>query len=309
MMKYILKTLQLDNIMQILPLSFLLLVLPGCRSGSMTVNINQGIEFEQPVKVEINGYTGNIMEPFLSRDGNTLLFNNLNSPPENTNLHWATKINDTTFLYKGEIAGVNTMDLEAVPTLDNAGNLYFVSNRNYANTLSTLYQCNFSNGTATNVQLLNGISKLQAGWVNFDVEVSADGQSLYFVDAQFDQTGNPQTADLIIAEKNGPGFQRSSNSSAILKNINTDALEYAACISADELELYFTRVQVPLTATSSPEILVSTRQNINEAFSSPSKIKSITGFAEAPTIAPDQKTLYYHKKENNKFMLYMVRKK
>jgi hypothetical protein len=295
--------------MQIFSLFFLLVLLPGCRSGSMTVNTSPAIGFEQPVKVDINGYAGNIMEPFLSRDGYTLLFNNLNAPPENTNLHWATKINDTTFLYKGEIAGINTPDLEAVPTLDNAGNLYFVSNRNYANTLSTLYQCHFSNGTATDVQLLNGVSKLQAGWVNFDVEVSADDQSLYFVDAQFDQTGNPVTADLVIAEKNGPGFQRSPNSSAVLKNINTDALEYAACISSDELTLYFTRVEVPFTATSSPEIFVSTRQNIQEAFSSPSKIGSITGFAEAPTIAPDQKTLYYHEKENNRFVLYMVRKK
>src|SRR5450432_2537861 len=211
--------------MQILLLSFLLLLLPGCRTGTITINTNPVIEFSQPVKVEINGYPGNIMEPFLSRDGNTLLFNNLNAPPENTNLHWATKINDSTFLYKGEIAGINTVDLEAVPTLDNAGNLYFVSNRNYTNTLSTLYQCHFSNGTATDVQLLNGVSRLMAGWVNFDVEVSADGQSLYFVDAQFDQTGNPVTADLVMAEKNGLGFRPSSVSDAILKNINTDALE------------------------------------------------------------------------------------
>ena len=291
--------------MPILLLSFLLILLPGCKRDST----NKAAEFDQPVKVEINGYSGNIMEPFLSRDGNILLFNNLNAAPENTNLHWATKVNDSNFEYKGEISGLNTMYLEAVPTLDEAGNLFFVSNRSYASTLSTLYQSNFSNGTATNVQLINGLSKLQAGWVNFDVEVSADGKLLYFVDAQFDQTGNPFTADLVVAQKNGSGFQRLSNSSAILKNVNTNSLEYAACISADELELYFTRLQVPLTATSSPEIFVSTRQNINEAFNSPSKIQSITGFAEGPTISPDQKTLYYHKKEGNKFILYMVRKK
>jgi hypothetical protein len=193
--------------------------------------------------------------------------------------------------------------------LENSGNLYFVSTRNYANTLSTLYQCNFSNGTATNVQLINGISKLKAGWVNFDVEASADGQSLYFVDAQFDQTGNPSTADINIAVKNGSVFQRLANSNELLKNINTDALEYAACISANQLELYFTRIAMPITANSTPEIFVSTRQNINEPFYSPSKIKSITGFAEASTIAPDQKTLYYHKKENNKFILYLIKKK
>lgn len=295
--------------MQILLFSFLLFILPGCRPDRDTGDTSQSTEFGQPVKVEITGYDGNVMEPFLSRDGNTLLFNNLNSSPENTNLHWATKINDTAFQYKGEITGVNTPDLEGVPSLDEAGNLYFVSTRNYATTLSTLYQSRFSNGVATNVQLVSGVSKLQAGWVNFDAEISADGQYLCFVDAQFDQAGNPQTADLVIAKKNGPGFQRLSNSNEIMQHINTNALEYAACISEDQLELYFTRIQAPLTLASSPEIFISKRGNINEPFSSPSKIQSITGFAEAVTLAPDQKTLYYHKKENNKFALYMVRKK
>jgi hypothetical protein len=287
---------------------FLVLFLFSCSRDNNTVNPNPVIEFGQPVKVQMIGYSGNMMEPFVSRDGTILLFNNLNAAPENTNLHWATKMNDTTFQYKGEIAGVNTTDLEGVPTLDNAGNLYFVSTRNYATTLSTLYQCNFLNGTVTNVQLINGVSKLQAGWLNFDEEVSADGQTLYFVDALFDQTLNPTSADLVIAKKSNPGFQRLPNSSVIMKNINTDALEYAACISVDELELYFTRLAVPFTATSSPEIFVSTRQNVNEPFGTPSKIKSIIGFVEGPTIAPDQKTLYYHKKVNNKYVLYLVRK-
>lgn len=259
-----------NNIIQTLLLAFLFLFVPESRSNNSTTNTNHPIEFGQPTKVEIKGYDGNIMEPFLSRDGNILLFNNLNSPPENTNLHWAIKINDTVFQYKNEIQGVNTIVLEAVPTMDNAGNLYFVSTHDYQNTLSTLYQSNFLNGIATNVQLIKGISHLQAGWVNFDIEVSADGQSLYFVDAQFDQSGKPKTADLIIAVKNGSGFQRLSNSNEIMKNINTDdALEYGACISGNELELYFTRVKLPLTLTSSPEILVSTRQNKDEPFSIP----------------------------------------
>ncbi len=295
--------------MEIVCLFFVSVVVYGCTPTDTTENISQEIDFNQPVSVKINGYDGNSMEPFLSRDGTILLFNNLNSPPENTNLHWATKVNDTTFYYQGEIAGVNTVDLEGVPTLDSSGNLYFVSNRNYANTLSTIYQSNFSNGIATTIHLPEGVSKLQAGIVNFDVEVSADGNSLYFVDAQFDKTGTPLTADLVIAQKNGSGFKRLANSSELLANINTDALDYAACISANQLELYFTRVVVPFTANSSPEILVSTRKSIQDSFRKPSKIKNITGFAEAPTIAPDQATLYYHKKENDKFVLYMIKKK
>jgi hypothetical protein len=256
----------------------------------------------------MTGYTGNMMEPFITRDGKMLLFNNLNAAPENTNLQWATKINDSTFQYRGEIAGVNTADLEGVPSMDSNGTLYFVSTRNYTGSLSTLYQSSFSNGVGSNVQLINGVSRLQAGWVNFDIEVSADGQTIYFVDGQIDQTGIPSTADLVIATKTATGFQRLVNSNEILKNINTGDLEYAAGISVNQLELYFTRLALPITASSSPELFVAVRNTVNEAFGTPFKISSISGFVEAATIAPDQKTIYFHKKEGNVHVLYMARK-
>ena len=204
---------------------------------------------------------------------------------------------------------MNTPDLEGVPTLDQAGNLYFVSTRNYATTLSTLYQGNFANGAVTNVQLIPGVSRQQAGIVNFDVEVSADGQRLYFVDAQFDQSGTPQTADLVLARKTSTGFERLPNSATLLQNINTEALEYAAGISANQQELYFTRVVTPLTANSVPVIMVATRPNADAVFSQPVAVASITGFAEAPTVAPDQKTVYFHRKDNGIFGLYLTRKK
>ena len=284
---------------------FLLEVDCNRKSGAQ----QSAIEFTVPVKVIVTGYNGNMMEPFISRDGNTLLFNNLNAAPENTNLHWATRVNDSTFEYKGEVTGVNTTDLEGVPSLDQAGELYFVSTRNYVTTLSTLYQSEFANGIATNVRLVEGLSKMQAGWLNFDVEVSADGSTLYFVDGLFNQSGTPTTADLAIAKKNGSGFQRISNSNSLLQNVNTNALEYAACISVDQLELYFTRVETPITSSSSPAIFLARRQSVDEPFGVPFRIESIRGFAEAATIAPDQKTIYFHMKENDKFGLYMIRKK
>jgi hypothetical protein len=44
------------------------------------------------------------MEPFISLDGNTLFFNSLNSGG-NTNLYYATKVNDSTFNYVGLVGG------------------------------------------------------------------------------------------------------------------------------------------------------------------------------------------------------------
>jgi hypothetical protein len=41
------------------------------------------------------------MEPFLTRDGNFLFFNNSNDPKVDTNLFWASRIDDLTFSASG----------------------------------------------------------------------------------------------------------------------------------------------------------------------------------------------------------------
>lgn len=266
------------------------------------------VSFEGVHKVTVTGYSDHLMEPFISRDGNILMFNNSNEAV-NTNLHWATRVSDSTFEYKGEINGVNTTSLEGVPTMDMEGNLYFVSTRDYDQTLATLYQGNFDNGSVTSLMQVPNISRYLNGWVNFDVEVDSSGETLYFVDGRFDQSGGPYESDIVIAHKFNGEFQRLPDSDDILENVNTDALEYAACVSADNLELYFTRVAAPITASSVPEILVATRLKDNESFRAPVKIKSITGFVEAATIAPNGEILYYHKKgSDGKFSLFLTRR-
>ena len=143
--------------------------------------------------------------------------------------------------------------------------------------------------------------------INFDVEVDAAGTTLYLVDGRFDQSGGPYESDFFVATKNVNGFQRLPNSADLLKNINTTALEYAAGVSADNLDFYFTRVAAPLTNSSTPEIFHASRRSSQEAFGVAAKIETITGFVEAPTLSPDGRIIYYHKKENGTFVIFMVR--
>jgi hypothetical protein len=156
---------------------------------------------------------------------------------------------------------------------------------------------------------VSGVSRQEAGWINFDVEVSKDGVALYFVDGIIGQNGIPTVADLAIAHGHDSAFTRLANSEEIFKNINSSHLEYAAGISADQLELYFTRVELPITPSTAPAIFVSTRENVSQPFKKPQKLENIGTFVEAATIAPDQKTLYYHRKDNGHFSIYMIRKK
>jgi hypothetical protein len=241
------------------------------------------------------------MEPFIARDGRYLFFNNSNDPSVNTNLHYAERINDLTFEYKGEIAGTNTKALEGVPTMDKNGAIYFVSTRSYEETLSTIYQGRFVGGAVSDVRVVEGVSEKAPGRVNFDVEVSADGQTLYFVDGVFSGKPVPDKADLAIAVRSGMNFRRLAESAELLKSINTDALEYAACISSDELELFFTRV-----GKNGPAIYRSVRKKVTQPFDPPERVGAIKGVVEAPALSPDGRSIYYHLKEGKRFVIYRV---
>jgi WD40 repeat protein len=279
------------------------LVLTACQSSGTSASQKEPeyTAFGPPERVTIRGYSDHAMEPFITRDGRYLFFNNSNDPSVNTNLRYAERIDDLTFKYKGEVAGVNTQALEGVPTMDKNGSFYFVSTRSYKETLSTIYHGRFSGGSVTGVKIVDGVSEKALGRVNFDVEVSADGRTLYFVDGVFSGKPTPDKADIAIAVRDDAGFRRLSGSAELLKNVNTDALEYAACVSPDDLELFFTRA-----GKGMPAIFRSTRKNATQQFDSPARVAAIKGFVEAPALSPDGRFLYYHLKEGERFVIYRV---
>ena len=257
--------------------------------------------FHNPQRVVIQGYDGDAMEPFLSRDGRYLFFNNSNDSKVNTNLYWAERIDDLQFKFRGEIEGVNTPALEAVASLDRQGNFYFVSNRSYDQTASTLYRGKFAAGKLSSVELIPGVSLAKPGIVNFDAEISADGNTLYFVKSQFSMHGQPQWARILIARRKGDKFIRDEQSSTIMNLVNTGTLNYAPATTESQCELFFTRV----TATG-PAVFVANRKAKGQPFQNVRRIASITGFVEAPTLSPDGLSLYFHRKENDHFVLYRV---
>jgi Tol biopolymer transport system component len=258
-------------------------------------------DFSNPQRVTIEGYEGDSMEPFISRDGKYLFFNNLNEPRVNTNLYWAERVDDLHFKYRGEIGGVNTAALEGVASMDREANFYLVSNRSYKQTASTLYRGKFVDGVITGIELVPGVSLAKPGIVNFDAEISADGNTLYFVESQFSWFGHPKSARILFARRNGNSFVRDPSSESIMKTINTNELNYAPATSASECGIFFTRLDA-----HGPAIYMAKRANATQPFQNPIRISAITGFVEAPTLSPDEKSLYYHKKENGRFVIYRV---
>jgi len=262
-------------------------------------------DFGHPEPVHIEGYDDHAMEPFLTRDGRILLFNNRNDPKENTDLHWAERITPVHFRYRGRIEGANTNVLEGVPSMDGDGLVYFVSLRSYRESLSTIYRGKFAEGRVTDVQLVEGLSRKQLGQVNFDAEISADGRYLYAVDGTFSGGPIPKSADIFVARRVGDRFERLANSAEIMAKINSSALEYAPAISTDELELFFTRMTGALFWRKLA-VLRATRRSRDLPFEEPKVITAISGFVEAPTVSSDGNSLYYHKKIDGKHRIFRV---
>jgi hypothetical protein len=272
-----------------------LLVLAGCGAPEYRA-------FGAPVRVTIRGYDGDAMEPYVTKDGRYLLFNNRNDPRIDTNLHFARRVDALTFQYGGELKGANTPALEGVPSVDRAGNLFFVSTRSYRETLSTLYRGRFVDGAVSDVRLVGGVSRRQPGIVMFDAEIAADGNTLFVVDGELSGGPHPRSADIVIAVRDGAEFRRLASSGELLRNVNTAALEYAPAVSSDLLELFFTRAAGP----GPPAIWRAVRASAAEPFETPQRVSAIAGFVEAPALSADARSLYYHKLEAGRFLIYRV---
>jgi hypothetical protein len=294
-------SIRIVTIFLIITISFLYM------SCEETTEVDYNYEFHTPQSVTILGYTSHAMEPFISRDGQYLFFNNSNDPSVNTNLHYAQRIDDTTFQYMGEISGVNTDSLDGVASMDTFGNFYFISTRSYYADTVTVSGGVFDSGLVTGVAPIGqNLTLNELGWLEMDAEVSPSGNTLYFARAFFSGGDIPDSSDLFIAVKDGSQFVVSEDSDDIMENINTENLEYAASITTDELELFFTRADMSKII---PEmsVMIAKRSNVSEAFGEPQVISVIEGEnTEAPSITSDGKNLYFHKKMDGVFSIFMV---
>ncbi len=243
------------------------------------------------------------MEPFITPDGKYLLFNNSNGEPHTT-LRYATRLNDTTFSYGGEVSGANDLGaLSAVPTVAADRTMYFISTRSYSQTLSTIYEAQFRDGVATGVALVAGMAAPRTGIVNFDVDVASNGGSLYVSQGTFNGGMSPDAASIVLYTRHQAGFIRDPSSDRVMKVVNDpSALTYAADISPDGLVLFFTRA-VP---GAPPRIYRADRSEPSQPFSDVELVGSATGYVEAPSLSGDGRLLYYHRMTGSNFTVYVV---
>lgn len=265
--------------------------------------------FEPAQRIAITGYAGDAMEPFVSRDGAILFFNNRNAPPEKTDIHWSERSGPDRFAYRGLVAGAAMDDtLDGVPSMSADDEFVFTSLRG-VDDKRTIWRGRFSEGRLSALAPIEGdVNAQRVFWINMDSEISADGQTLYTTDSRFDPVRSRMVeSNLVIARRSGQGFARAPDSAAQLANINSSKMEYAAALSRDLKTLYFTRVDFAVLSEGGEtgfQTLVARRAAIEEPWGVPRPIASVSGYAEAPTLSPDECSVYFHKRVDGRFAIF-----
>jgi hypothetical protein len=294
--------------------AILLGVLWGGCGGNGSHDINpappQNLEWGAEELIEIDGYSGNAMEPKVSADEQFLFFNNKTADDTEMDIHYAVRTGPARYEYKGPLPGVNVSGaLDGVPAIDDAGHFYFVSLRSYGSDGVTVYGGTFD-GTGSVLAVGErgqNLVSTRSGELIMDVDVTADGKFLVLSRAVFAGGAAPASSDLDLAVDLGSGFVPAPQAAALLGAVNTpDQLEYAGTLSRDGLELYFTRA-APSSADGGARIMVSKRAGPDENFGPPALISGISGtMTEAPSLSSDGKRLYFHKNSAGVFKVFRV---
>ena len=118
-------------------------------------------------------------------------------------------------------------------------------------------------------------------------------------------------SDIHFLRKKGQKFKFDAiESKRVMRNINSHELDYAAGISKDGLEIFFTRFEVADYANRKLEskIMRATRSAVNKPFGKPEVVEAIgeRHFVEGPALSADEKELFYHQHVNGKSRLFRV---
>ncbi len=253
--------------------------------------------------VTIHGYADHAMEPFIARDGQTLFFNNRNEPAEKTDLHWATRIDDLTFRYRGPVASANSNHLDGVASLARDGTFAFTSLRSFEGGGATIWTGAWNRDAVAHLNLEASLRPGPPPRFNMDGELSASGAHFYVTDNLWALIGGLRTSDIRLGVRENGRWRRAPEFDSWFAAINTrEALEYAPATNEAETELYFTRLTRPFLRPPRFETFVSVRAAANAPFGAPQRIDALRGYVEAPTLAPDD-ALYVHAMVNGRFTI------
>lgn len=278
-------------------------------------------DFGNPQRVTIQGYSRSAEEPWITADGQYLIFDSRTDPPNAADfppkIYYAKRIDDTTFTFMGEVKGVNTPTiLTQIAGVDDNNNFYFVSTRNMvAPDYNGNYRGIWHDGTVTNIVPLTQLGSKIPGVLKGIDNLSYDGNTLYLT--TFMISGSVPSADNGIAVKNPDGsftgelpdtdpraITFKKEFASLYDNLPRGILIGAPMLSRDGLEVFVGRDNL---SDRSAHIFVARRSSTAEPFGAPQQVTADDGFVERPFIYRDGTHLYYHKAiGNGQFWIYVL---
>lgn len=257
--------------------------------------------------INIEGYDGDVMETFITRDGRYMFFNSMKRGKKNKDIYYAERLDDYNFKFLGEIQPINTKSVDAVPVMDDNGVFYFLCTDDYRyNNRVSVRVGMFKDGVVSDVEQIKELSINKPGWLNMDSEISADGETLYSTQSFFKaDTAHPSESYFFYAKKIGAFFVPQKDSEDIFININNDDVVFGIGISRDELKMVYTRYN---EGKNKLESLIAARIDKSVPFGIPNLIRGMTGLSEAPGFNHREDMIYYHKRspKDGKFRAYAL---
>lgn len=169
----------------VVAVALLLLALAQPPASAVPARVMSNTTFPDPTPITIRGYTGSAEAPYLSPDGNNLVFDNRTDPRTgDVKTYYARKINDADFQFAGEVGNANapgTVNFEM--TIDGRNNVYFTriptDGAPHPTEKPSIYRGVWHDGTLIDVAPVSGIDQ-DRGTINQDPAISHDGQLLIF---------------------------------------------------------------------------------------------------------------------------------
>jgi hypothetical protein len=277
--------------------------------------------FPNPVPVNIVGYTGSAEVPYLTPDGNYLVFDSRTDAGNGPiNVYYAKKINATNFLFMGEVGNVNvpgTINLEV--TIDDNNNFYFT--RIPINGVPpqptgqpSIYRGVWNNGTLVGVAPVPGIGQ-NSGTINQDPSISHDGQTLIFdtwnfvnqcltyeialenTDTSFTvlSSGDPRlTAYLATVNNTAVANYLYRCTSFPSVNMTYSMLMGPVLYSHSGLMVVYTMIQPGPGGMPVEKYYIATRSSLSQPFGSPQLMINNGRVVEGGSFSPDDQLLYFH---------------
>ncbi len=299
-------------------LIILLLTLTQCNTSSVSAPAVSNTAFPNPEAVTIQGYTGSAEVPYLTPDGNYIVFDSRTDPGSaDVKIYYAKKINDITFQFMGEVGDVNvpgTINFEM--TIDDYNNFYFTRIKVPPRPTGqpSIYRGLWNNGTVTNIAPLPGLDQA-VGIINQDPTISHDGKLLIF--NAWDYIHKCLTYKLAVKNADGSftaldntdsrltqhkqAFKDAFVSSYLYRCANfphpqmTDPILMGpVSLSHSGLKLVFTMIHPAPNGRPVEKYYIATRSSLLQPFGQPQLLVANGRVVEGGSFSPDDRLLYFH---------------